>query len=48
MSKKVTLKQCLGIDVSMKKIDCCLSFYSEDLKVKVVATSGFENKPGFF
>jgi len=48
MSKKVTLKQCLGIDVSMKKIDCCLSFYTEDLKIKVVATSGFENNPDGF
>ena len=48
MSKKATLKQCLGIDVSMKKIDCCLSFYTEDLKIKVVATSGFENGPDGF
>ncbi|QTE50805.1 transposase [Mucilaginibacter rubeus] len=48
MSKKVTLKQCLGIDVSMKKIDCCLSFYTEDLKIKVVATSGYENNPDGF
>ncbi|SDF82944.1 Transposase [Mucilaginibacter pineti] len=48
MSKKVTLKQCLGIDVSMKKIDCCLSFYTEELKIKVVATSGFENSPEGF
>ena len=48
MSKKVTLKQCMGIDVSMKKIDCCLSFYTEDLKIKVVATSGFENNPDGF
>jgi len=48
MSKKATLKQCLGIDVSMKKIDCCLSFYTEDLKIKVVATSGFENGPEGF
>ena len=43
MSRKAPLKQCLGIDVSRKKIDCCLSFYTEDLKVKVAATSGFEN-----
>lgn len=48
MRKKATLKQCLGIDVSMKKIDCCLSFYTEDLKIKVVATSGFENNPDGF
>jgi transposase len=48
MSKKATLKQCLGIDVSMKKIDCCLSFYTEDLKIKVVATSAFENSPDGF
>jgi len=48
MSKKVTLKQCLGIDVSMKKIDCCLSFYTEDLKIKVVATSSFENNANGF
>jgi transposase len=48
MSKKATLKQCLGIDLSMKKIDCCLSFYTEDLKIKVVATSGFENSPDGF
>ncbi|MFD2146999.1 IS110 family transposase [Mucilaginibacter antarcticus] len=48
MSKKATLKQCLGIDVSMKKIDCCLSFYTEDLKIKVVATRGFENSPDGF
>ncbi|SEB22493.1 IS110 family RNA-guided transposase [Pedobacter hartonius] len=43
MSTKTTLKQCLGIDVSMKKIDCCLSFYTVDLKIKVVSTVGFEN-----
>lgn len=43
MSTKTTLKQCLGIDVSMKKIDCCLSFYMEDLKIKVASTAGFEN-----
>ena len=48
MNKKATLKQCLGIDVSMKKIDCCLSFYTQELKVKVVATSGFENNPDGF
>ena len=48
MSKKVTLKQCMGIDVSMKKIDCCLAFYTEDLKIKVVATSGHENNPDGF
>lgn len=43
MSTKRTLKQCLGIDVSMKKIDCCLSFYTEDLKIKVVSSTSFEN-----
>lgn len=48
MSIKAPLKQCLGIDVSMKKIDCCLSFYTQELKVKVVATSSFENNPGGF
>ncbi len=48
MSKKATLKQCLGIDISMKKIDCCLSFFTEGLKVKVVATHGFENKADGF
>jgi transposase len=48
MSKKATLKQCLGIDVSMKKIDCCLSFYTEELKVKVVSTSTFDNNPAGF
>ena len=48
MSKKANLKQCLGIDVSMKKVDCCLSFYTAELKVKVVATSGFENSPDGF
>lgn len=48
MSKKATLKQCLGIDVSMKKIDCCLSFYTEELKIKVVATTAFENNPDGF
>ncbi|QJD97716.1 IS110 family transposase [Mucilaginibacter robiniae] len=48
MSKKTTLKQCLGIDVSMKKIDCCLSFYTGELKIKVLATSGFDNNPGGF
>jgi transposase len=43
MAVKTTLKQCLGIDVSMKKIDCCFSAYNDDLKIKVVASSGFEN-----
>ena len=43
MSTKRTSKQCLGIDVSMKKIDCCLSFYTEDMKVKVVSTTSFVN-----
>lgn len=43
MSKKTTLKQCLGIDVSMKKIDCCLSLLTEELKVKVVASRSFDN-----
>ena len=48
MSKKVPLKQCLGIDVSMKKIDCCLCFYTEELKVKVVARAGFDNSTDGF
>ena len=48
MSKKANLKQCLGIDVSMKKVDCCLSFYTGELKVKVVASGGFENNPEGF
>lgn len=38
-----TLKQCVGIDVSMKKIDCCLSFYTPELQIKVVSTVRFEN-----
>jgi transposase len=48
MTKKTTLKQCLGIDVSMKKIDCCLSFYTGELKIKVVATSSFDNNAAGF
>lgn len=48
MSKKETLKQCLGIDISMKKIDCCLSFFTEELKIKVVGTRAFENTSNGF
>lgn len=48
MSTKPVLKQCLGIDVSMKKIDCCLSFYTQELKVKVVCSGSFENDPKGF
>ncbi len=43
MSTRPVLKQCLGIDVSMKKIDCCLSFYTQELKVKVVSSRALEN-----
>lgn len=43
MNKKTALKQCLGIDVSMKKIDCCLSLLTEELKIKVVASRSFDN-----
>lgn len=48
MSTKPVLKQCLGIDVSMKKIDCCLSFYTQELKVKVISSGSFENGPKGF
>lgn len=43
MNTKTILKQCVGIDVSMKKVDCCLAVYTQDLQVKVVSTSKFEN-----
>lgn len=43
MSTKTILKQCLGIDVSMKKIDCCLSVYTQSLQIKVVSTSKLDN-----
>lgn len=43
MNTKTILKQCLGIDVSMKKIDCCLAVYTQDLQVKIISTSKFEN-----
>lgn len=43
MSTKTILKQCLGIDVSMKKVDCCMSVYTQGLQVEVVATSKFDN-----
>jgi transposase len=43
MNTKTILKQCLGIDVSMKKIDCCLAVYTQDLQVKVISTCKFEN-----
>jgi hypothetical protein len=43
MSTKTILKQCLGIDVSMKKIDCCLSVYTQALQIKVISTSKFDN-----
>ena len=32
----------------MKKIDCCLSFYTQELKVKVVSSGSFENDPKGF
>ncbi|MDQ6527661.1 IS110 family transposase [Flavobacterium sp. LHD-85] len=48
MSKKAILKQCLGIDVSMKKIDCCLSFFTDELKVKAVASRVFDNNRSGF
>lgn len=43
MSTKTILKQCLGIDVSMKKVDCCMAVYTQGLQVKVIATSKFDN-----
>ena len=43
MNTKTILKQCVGIDVSMKKVDCCLAVYTQGLQGKVVSTSKFEN-----
>ena len=43
MGTKTILKQCLGIDVSMKKIDCCMAVYTQRLQVKVIATTKFDN-----
>jgi len=36
-------KQCLGIDVSKNKLDCCLSVMNEGSKIKVLAEQNFRN-----
>lgn len=37
------LKQCVGIDIAQKKFDCSFCVYTEELKIKVIASTHFPN-----
>lgn len=42
MNVKV-LKQCVGIDIAKKKFDCSFCVYTDELKIKVLASTLFQN-----
>lgn len=42
------IRQSLGIDVSMKKVDCCISFQNVNREITIVSEMEFDNNPNGF